>query len=226
MKKRILILLILSALHLMLGASVPALAESPRGIVGRIVLRAPWAGGMDIFIDFNVREVNPDTHEATGSCNWKIWHKEWGWRAVDATATCVLFGEDVGGDPQTAILVSRIETKTGWGQGEPGEYAYWWLRDSEEGDQFSINYYRLDDPNTEEDEWYEFFPAGSPPDCAYFESTEPSLDFERGDLTIGPLPEFLPVTGGAGFPDYTLLMALGGLAILGGLSLGLLRRRS
>jgi hypothetical protein len=36
----------------------------------------------------------------------------------------------------------------------------------------------------------------------------------------------LPETGGAAFPSYALAMALGGLAILGGLGLKLLRRRS
>jgi LPXTG-motif cell wall-anchored protein len=36
----------------------------------------------------------------------------------------------------------------------------------------------------------------------------------------------LPETGGDPFPNYALLMALGGLAILGGLGLGRLRRRS
>ena len=36
----------------------------------------------------------------------------------------------------------------------------------------------------------------------------------------------LPETGGATFPTYALVMALGGLAILGGLGLQLLRRRS
>ena len=36
----------------------------------------------------------------------------------------------------------------------------------------------------------------------------------------------LPETGGVAFPTYALVMALGGLAILGGLGLELLRRRS
>jgi len=36
----------------------------------------------------------------------------------------------------------------------------------------------------------------------------------------------LPETGGTAFPTYALVMALGGLAILGGLGLQLLRRRS
>ena len=36
----------------------------------------------------------------------------------------------------------------------------------------------------------------------------------------------LPETGGVAFPSYALAMALGGLALVGGLSLAMLRRRS
>jgi hypothetical protein len=135
---------------------------------------------MDIFIDFDVREVNSDNHRATGPVRWRIWHEERGWRKVDANAACVQFDED----EQTAILVSRIVRKSGWGQGKPGEYAYWWLHDSEEGDQHGINYYRLDDPTTPEDEWYEFFPRGRAPDCEYFDLFEPPVDIGLGDLAI------------------------------------------
>jgi hypothetical protein len=43
---------------------------------------------------------------------------------------------------------------------------------------------------------------------------------------LPPPPKALPGTGGAAFPAYALMMALGGLAILGSLGLELLRRRS
>lgn len=43
-------------------------------------------------------------------------------------------------------------------------------------------------------------------------------------IDVGVL-ELLPETGGAAFPSYALVMALGGLAILGGLGLKSLRRR-
>jgi hypothetical protein len=135
---------------------------------------------MDIFIDFDVRQVNPDTYEAVGPVQWKIWHAAWGWREVDAQATCVNIDREAG----EAILVSRIVRKSGWGVGEPGEYAYWWLRDSEAGDQHSINYYRLDDPTTPENEWYEFFPRGRPPACEPFDRFEPPVDIDLGDLAI------------------------------------------
>lgn len=41
-----------------------------------------------------------------------------------------------------------------------------------------------------------------------------------------PPPETMPVTGGDASPSYALVMVLGGLAVLGGLGLALLRRRS
>jgi hypothetical protein len=137
---------------------------------------------MDIFIDFDVREVDPDTQTATGSVEWKIWHEEMGWRAVDARATCVQFGQDGDGNP-TTVLVSRIVRQTGWGQGEPGEYAYWWLRDSADGDLHSINYYRPFDPDHPED-FQEFFPRGQAPDCEEFPFFEPPEVMDLGDLAI------------------------------------------
>jgi hypothetical protein len=232
MKKRIVMLLVLAALVLALGASLPAWADSPRTIVGRTGEHAPFAGGMDIFISFDVREIDPKTFEAAGPVSWSIYHP-WseqfpfgGWRQVEAQAVCVRFGEDVEGqDPRTAILVSRITRKAGWGQGEPGEYAYWWLLDSPEGDQSAINYYRRDDPDTEENEMYEFFPQGSPPGCEYFE-TSGARELQVGDLTIGRMPELLPATGVARQPDYGLFVLLGGSATLAGLGLALLRHRS
>jgi hypothetical protein len=174
--------LALLAVFLVLGASPHSVAGSERGVKGMVGFHGPWAGGMDIFIDFDVREVNPDTQTATGSVSWKIWHQEMGWRAVDAHATCVQFGEDEGGNP-TVVLVSRIVRKTGWGQGEPGEYAYWWLRDSAEGDLHSINYYRPFDPNHPED-FQEFFPRTLAPDCKEFPFFEPPEVMDLGDLAI------------------------------------------
>ena len=182
MKTRILVLLVLIASLFTLGVSPPSMAESERGVTGTIGFHGPWAGGMDIFIDFDVREVNPDTQRATGSVRWKIWHEEMGWRAVNARATCVQFDKDEDDNP-TAILVSRIVRKTGWGQGEPGEYAYWWLRDSTEGDLHSINYYRPFDPDHPED-FQEFFPRDHAPDCEGFSFFEPPEVIDLGDLAI------------------------------------------
>jgi hypothetical protein len=183
MNKRLLVPLVLMLSALTLGASSPALTESPRSIEGLVVFHGPWAGGMDIFIDFDVRQIGHHTQRAFGPVRWKIWHADWGWREVDAYASCVAFGENDVGNP-TAILVSRILRKRGWGQGEPGEYAYWLLTDGPEGDLHSINYYRLDDPVTPEDEWYEFFPAGLPPRCEPFDPVEAPTTIDMGDLAI------------------------------------------
>jgi hypothetical protein len=184
MRKRLLIPALVLVSVFALGASAPPQDEAPSTLEGLIVFHGPWAGGMDIFIDFNVRQVDPDTYRASGPVRWKIWHKEMGWRAVDAYASCVRFGEDAAGNP-TAILVSRIVRKRGWGVGKFGEYAYWLLTDAPDGDRHSINYYRLDDPSTPEDEWYEFFPRGLPgPRCEPFDLTEDPVVVGMGDLAI------------------------------------------
>lgn len=175
MKKRILILLLLMTLPLILGGSTPALAGSPRAIVGHTAFWAPFAGGMDIFLDLDVREVNPDTHEATGSCSWTIWHEEMGWRQLDAHPTSVVFDEGT----QTAVFVSRIIHKTGFGEGEPGEYAFFWVRDGDP-DQWGSAIYQADP-------FREFWPRGNPPACEYFDPADlgrPILDVELGALAI------------------------------------------
>jgi hypothetical protein len=183
MRRLVASVLVVVASVLLLGAAPPTETGSPRTIEGLIVFHGPFAGGMDIFIDFDVRQIDPYNQRATGPVRWKIWHKERGWREVDAVASCVQFGVDEAGNP-TAILVSRILRRRGWGQGEPGEYAYWLLRDREEGDLHSINYYRLDDPTTPENEWYEFFPRGLPPRCEPFNLFEPPVPVDLGDLAI------------------------------------------
>ena len=75
----------------------------------------------------------------------------------------VAFGEHEGAP--AAAFVAEITRVSGWGQGVPGEYAYYWVRDggtpARQGDQFAINYYSLDP-------FYEFYPAGAPPTGAYF----------------------------------------------------------
>jgi hypothetical protein len=188
MKRLALITITVVLSVLLLAGSAPSVAESSRGLRGHVAFGTQWAGGMDIFIDFHVREVNPITHRAVGAVSWRIWHP-WhedfpfeGWRYLEARASCVAFHEDVNGS-RSAILVSRIVRKTGWGQGEPGEYAYWWLHDSETGDQLAINYFQHDDPLTPEDEFYEFFPRGKPPKCERFPFVFWS-DLEIGDLAI------------------------------------------
>jgi hypothetical protein len=175
MKKRTLILLVLMTLPLMLGGSMPVLAGSSRAIVGHVAFHAPFAGGMDIFLDLDVREVNPDTHEATGSCSWTIWHEGMGWRQLDAHPTCVVFDEDT----QTAVFVSRIVHKTGFGQGKPGEYANFWVRDGDP-DQWSSAIYQADP-------FYEFWPRGKPLACEHFDPADlgrPIFDVELGALAI------------------------------------------
>ena len=131
----------------------------------------------ELWIDFDVKEVSARSHRATGEVIWRIYNEDMGWRVVRGHPSCVLFGEDVGEDPHTAVLVTRIQQLDGWGQGLPGEYAFWWLHDNGDNDQFAILDYSADP-------WYEFFPRGKPPECAYFDpwlviDIGPGLEFIR-----------------------------------------------
>lgn len=144
-----------------------------RGITGKVSFPAPpeWGNELDLWIDFDLQEVNTSNHQAAGEIKWRIWNKEAGWRELNSQPSCVLFGEDVGQDPDTAIVVACIKHKEGWGDGLPGEYAYWWLRDGGDDNLMAILNYS-DDP------WYEFFPKGRPPACEFF---EPGLFIEIGE---------------------------------------------
>lgn len=79
--------------------------------------------------------------------------------------------------------MSRIVSRTGWGWGEPGEYAKFWVRDGGmpggEGDQWIMQSYQF------EPEWIEFWPADvPPPDCESFTPDEPEIAVKGGGLTI------------------------------------------
>lgn len=180
MKRRILIILVLMGLLLTIGGSAPALAWFPRRITGDIGFTAPPEWGIDLllWIHFSVYEINPVTHRGWGQCSWMIWNEELGWRYLDSRLSCVMFGEHEG--KPAAAFVSQIVRRMGWGEGEPGEYAYFWVRDGgtpgSEGDQFGINYYSLDP-------FIEFWPEDEPPPCEYLTPDE-RIDVEGGDLAI------------------------------------------
>jgi hypothetical protein len=171
MSRKILILMMIMVILL---AAIPMTqAKTSRGISGSVSFPAPpeWGVELDLWIDFDLREVNASTHRATGEIDWRMWNEELGWRQLDSHPVCVLFGEDVGEDADTVIVVTRIQQKEGWGDGLPGEYAYWWLRDDGDNDQMAILDYSYDP-------WYEFFPRGKAPDCEYF---TPGLIIEIGE---------------------------------------------
>jgi hypothetical protein len=141
----------------------------------------------------DVTETDPQTHAAAGTVNWRNFQPnppagEGYWKEVESDAKYIFFGsDDDSGDPNTVVLITQIKSKDGWGLGEPGEYAYFWLRDGDDGepDQWGMRYYSLDP-------WAEFFPAGEPPvEAGYFTVDEMQaddpvlpLDFEIGDVEI------------------------------------------
>jgi hypothetical protein len=162
------------------GGSSPALAESQPKVTGGFTFQSPpvWGIDLDLWFTVNIHELDPVTHEARGHCNWKIYHEEMGWRELKARIVSVDFGEYEGAP--AAAFVAEITSKSGWGQGAPGEYAYFWVRDGgtpgRKGDQFGINYYSLDP-------FLEFWPDDDPPAGAYFDPFLP-IDVEAGNLVI------------------------------------------
>jgi hypothetical protein len=190
------ILLLLAAL--VLSACQPirpqAVSGALRHVQGEIFLPGvPQWGGVSVSMRIDFSEVNPTTHEATGFINWRNFQPqppsgETYWKVVDSDVRYVFFGVDVAnGDPNTVVVITQLKAKEGWGQGEPGEYGYFWFRDgAEDGtDQWGMRYYSFDP-------WYEFYPADkSPVEAGYFTLAEMQADdpvlpltVEIGGLTI------------------------------------------
>lgn len=109
MKKQVLVLLVLVAVLLLSGGSLPALAESYGKVTGGIqytmdfyapfpnmVLTRAWT-------EFNVLAVEPwidadgQTHNAKGWFRWKTYHEYTGWVSARVDVSCVVFGEDANG---------------------------------------------------------------------------------------------------------------------------------
>jgi hypothetical protein len=185
MKKRILIALVLVAMFLIPGGSTPALADSPGKVTGLTYFSVPDWGNLRIWLSFDVREVNPVTHKATGLVLAQLYSPTDGWKRLALRPECVVFGKDSDGK-KTAVFVVEILRKEGWGQGAPGEHGKWWVRDGgtpgKQGDQWLIQYY---DPDP--DNWTEYWPVTVPaPDCESFKSDDTPLNVARGNLVIRP----------------------------------------
>lgn len=168
--------------------------SAQRQVNGEIYLPGvPQWGGVTVALRFAFTEVNPKTHEATGYISWRNYQPqppkgEAYWKLVDSDVRYVFFGADApNGDSNTVVVITQIKAKTGWGQGQPGDYAYFWFRDGGKGgaDQWGMRYYKLDP-------WTEFYPAEqSPVTAGYFtmkamqaDSPVLPLNVEAGDLTI------------------------------------------
>jgi hypothetical protein len=134
-----------------------------------------------IWFRFDVRDVNPANHRAVGGVSWKIYSPIDGWRSVSGTPTCVAFNNDP--DGSTAVMVVKVLNKRGWGQGTPGEFTRFWVRDGgrigHHGDQWGLQSYNAVD-------FIEFWPATEEPNCTspfIFDWPTP-VDVEHGNLTI------------------------------------------
>ena len=183
MKSRTIAAMAIIVVLLGVGLMTTAAAASPSArVTGGIQFSAPDWGNLTIWQQYSVRQVAPDTHAAKGIVNWKIHSPTDGWRLIDARATCLAVTDQPDGS-KTAVVVSQLVRVRGWGQGAPGEYARFWVRDGgtpgAAGDQWTSQSYQL------EPEWIEFWPADGPaPDCESIFPDGPPFDVERGNLVI------------------------------------------
>jgi uncharacterized protein (TIGR02246 family) len=166
---------------------LPAAQDDLRQVSGAIYLPSvPEWGGVAVSFDMDFQEVNPETHEATDYLNWRNFQPqppagEPNWKTVNSDVRYLFFGADEeGGDPNVVVVITQIRSKDGWGQGEPGEYAYFWFRDGGKNakDQWGMRYFSFDP-------WYEFYPAGEPPvEAGYFTLEEMQADDPVLPLTV------------------------------------------
>ena len=170
MRKRVLIVWVLIAIVLAFSGSAPAWADAPPKITGGIHFAAPMFGLEDGWMRFSVHAVGPG-NLATGWLRWKEYLADEGWRRVVAHPTCVTFDE-YEGEP-AAVFVVEIDSRSGWGSGEPGQYLKFWVLDGgtpgRKGDDFAT----LTWP-----------PDFTPPDCDYVDAGFRPFVIDGGNLQI------------------------------------------
>ena len=124
-----------------------------------------------------MREVNPESHAAAGTVRWGVYDVlQRQWKLVKADAKYVFF--DASG--QRALVLAAITEKSGEGEGEPGEYASFWVHDAAQ-DQFGMHYFSDYHPEVG---YKEFFPADQLPPLEYAEPGE-VIAVETGDVAVG-----------------------------------------
>lgn len=164
----------------------PATSAPLRAVKGDIYAMVPEWGNIAISLHVDVRQINPATHAASGSVNWSIYSftpQEGGnWRVLASQAKYAIFGAEIpGADPDTVVLITQLTAHSGWGQGVPGEYAYFWLKDSGQadgkGDQWGDVVYKLDP-------WTEYFPENDPPSLTNYITVEQMQQSSAGVLPL------------------------------------------
>jgi hypothetical protein len=122
MKKRTMILLVFTVSLLILGATASAGADAARKITGGVQW---WSPGFHGWINLNIHEITPD--EAKGMLSLKEFDEEEEpvWRRWKGHPICVAFSET----EAAASLVFQIDRISGFGPGEAGQYAKFWVLD-------------------------------------------------------------------------------------------------
>jgi len=168
MRKRIVFIVMLVAAFLLTTGMTPALADGMRGVTGGIHFTAA-AFGMEGWMQSNVHATGEG--KASGWLRWQEYNEIDGWRRVIAHPTCVVFSESSGA-PAAAFVV-QIDSRRGWGEGEPGQYILFWVRDGgtpgRNGDEFTT----LTWP-----------PQDAPLDCVYSEPGFIFATIDAGNLVI------------------------------------------
>ena len=135
MKARIVLVVMLVAVFLLPGGTVSAGAGGPSKITGGIHFVAS-AFGMEGWMNFDIHATGPGGG-ARGWLRWREYSESQGWRHVVAHPICVTFS----GSAPTAVFVVQIDSRSGWGEGEQGQYILFWVRDGgtpgRNGDQFT-----------------------------------------------------------------------------------------
>src|SRR5512136_2981507 len=122
MKKRIWIAPVVMMV-LLLASSAPAWADSPGKVTGGFHFTAA-AFGMEGWMRSDVHATGPGDL-ATGWLRWQEYNQTDGWRHVVAHPTCVTFGESA--DAPAAVFVVQIDSRSGWGEGDAGQYIKFWM---------------------------------------------------------------------------------------------------
>jgi hypothetical protein len=179
MKKRTMIFVVVVLVLAMLATASVTLAKNLtfNKITGHDYFFVEAWGGVEIWNTIVVKE-NLLTHVPKGKITVKITSpSEQGVRYYETTPVCVNIYEDENG--LWAILVHQITADgvSGFGAGEPGEYAKWKIHDSQapggQGDTISLAY----------GPYGEFWPEGENPGCGDTDFPN-TLEVVNGNLVI------------------------------------------
>jgi hypothetical protein len=188
MKKRTMIIVIILLVLAMLATASVTLAKTHtfNKITGHGYFLVEEWWNTEIWTKVVVKE-NP----LKGKITVKITNpSEQGVRYYETTPVCVNFYQDDDGS-SWAILVHQITADgvSGFGPGEPFEYAKWKIHDSQapggEGDTIYLAYECLYDPDECPGTYDEFWPAdGEPPTCEDTDFDVFPLELDTGNLVI------------------------------------------